>query len=144
MKGCDLCDRAASIFCESDQANLCWECDAQVHGANFLVARHTRVLLCRRCQAQTPWKASGQMLSPIFSSCEICVAISTAAPDSVEEANRIMDDFNDTEDDDESDAVEEAAEEEGDYQVVPATLTPPLPACLLNRKERRPVISDPR
>ncbi|KAL4347120.1 hypothetical protein GQ457_17G024250 [Hibiscus cannabinus] len=37
MKSCELCMSAATTYCESDQASLCWHCDAKVHGANFLV-----------------------------------------------------------------------------------------------------------
>ncbi|KAF9670891.1 hypothetical protein SADUNF_Sadunf13G0116200 [Salix dunnii] len=59
---CELCKSAARTYCESDQANLCWNCDAKVHGANFLVARHARALLCQSCQSLTPWKASGAQL----------------------------------------------------------------------------------
>ncbi|MQM19429.1 hypothetical protein Taro_052433 [Colocasia esculenta] len=55
------------MYCESDQASLCWECDGKVHGANFLVARHMRSLLCRSCQAPTPWRASGSRLAPTLS-----------------------------------------------------------------------------
>ncbi|KAG2299330.1 hypothetical protein Bca52824_035802 [Brassica carinata] len=39
-KKCELCDGVARMFCESDQASLCWDCDGKVHGANFLVAKH--------------------------------------------------------------------------------------------------------
>ncbi|GAB2222133.1 hypothetical protein Droror1_Dr00013335 [Drosera rotundifolia] len=39
---CELCDAEATVFCESDSAYLCRRCDAEVHGANFLVARHIR------------------------------------------------------------------------------------------------------
>ncbi|KAG6754768.1 hypothetical protein POTOM_040562 [Populus tomentosa] len=45
MKRCELCDSLAKVYCESDQANLCWDCDANVHSANFLVAKHSRSLL---------------------------------------------------------------------------------------------------
>lgn len=62
------------MYCESDQASLCWECDAKVHAANFLVARHTRTLLCHHCNAPTPWSASGPNLGPTLSVCHLCVA----------------------------------------------------------------------
>ncbi|KAK6142493.1 hypothetical protein DH2020_022841 [Rehmannia glutinosa] len=61
------------MHCVSDQASLCWECDAMVHSANFLVARHSRNLLCRVCQGPTPWSASGAKLGPTTSVCEQCV-----------------------------------------------------------------------
>ncbi|KAK7846753.1 zinc finger protein CONSTANS-LIKE 12 [Quercus suber] len=73
MKTCELCKIQARTYCESDQASLCWDCDAKVHGANFLVARHSRTLLCNTCQSQTPWKASGAKLGHTFSVCETCV-----------------------------------------------------------------------
>ncbi|ESQ54544.1 hypothetical protein EUTSA_v10026046mg [Eutrema salsugineum] len=78
-KKCDLCDGVARMYCESDQASLCWDCDGKVHGANFLVAKHTRCLLCSACQSPTPWKASGLRLGPTFSVCDSCVALKTAA-----------------------------------------------------------------
>ncbi|PPD68770.1 hypothetical protein GOBAR_DD34352 [Gossypium barbadense] len=57
MKSCELCKLAATTSCESDQASLCWDCDAVVHGANFLVARHVRCLLCHACQSLTPMES---------------------------------------------------------------------------------------
>uniref|UniRef100_A0A1J3FUX0 B-box zinc finger protein 32 n=3 Tax=Noccaea caerulescens TaxID=107243 RepID=A0A1J3FUX0_NOCCA len=77
-KKCDLCDGVARMYCESDQASLCWNCDGKVHGANFLVAKHTRCLLCSACQSLTPWKASGLRLGPTFSVCDSCVALKNA------------------------------------------------------------------
>ncbi|GMN61241.1 hypothetical protein TIFTF001_030332 [Ficus carica] len=62
MKYCELCKGLARTYCESDQASLCWNCDVKVHGANFLVARHSRTVLCHACQSPTPWKASGAEL----------------------------------------------------------------------------------
>ncbi|XP_041992356.1 B-box zinc finger protein 32-like [Salvia splendens] len=71
-KTCELCKQAARIHCESDQAILCWDCDAKVHSANFLVARHSRNLLCRVCQSPTSWSSPGSKLSPTYSSCRKC------------------------------------------------------------------------
>ncbi|XP_076909714.1 uncharacterized protein LOC143567087 [Bidens hawaiensis] len=74
MKSCELCKSLAKIYCESDHASLCWTCDSKVHSANFLVARHSRSLLCRVCQSPTPWTASGEKLGPsAVSICENCV-----------------------------------------------------------------------
>ncbi|ONK74667.1 uncharacterized protein A4U43_C03F8890 [Asparagus officinalis] len=73
MKACELCAGAARMYCESDEASLCFDCDAKVHGANFLVARHSRVLLCRNCQDPTPWKAAGAKLIQAVSVCDRCV-----------------------------------------------------------------------
>ncbi|KAK2651842.1 hypothetical protein Ddye_011698 [Dipteronia dyeriana] len=48
---CELCGRQASIYCDSDSAFLCRSCDAAVHQANFLVARHLRYCLCSKCNS---------------------------------------------------------------------------------------------
>nr|ATU32545.1 CONSTANS-like protein [Cymbidium sinense] len=144
MKGCELCDRVARMYCESDQASLCWECDAKVHGANFLVARHPRVLLCRSCQSQTPWRASGPRLSPTFSVCESCAAggKNSSAGEGEEcegeaEGGEEMmeEDEEDDYDDEVSDSEEEEEEEEGENQVVPWTQTPPPPASSSSGEE---------
>lgn len=74
MKECELCELPARMYCESDNASLCWSCDGKVHGANFLVARHSRSLLCQICQAVTAWQASGSSPGPTVSVCEKCVA----------------------------------------------------------------------
>ncbi|KAK9082901.1 hypothetical protein Scep_029372 [Stephania cephalantha] len=52
---------------ESDQASMCWYCDSNVHCANFLVARHSRRLLCHSCQS------IGAKLGPTVSVCERCM-----------------------------------------------------------------------
>ncbi|KAL5231340.1 hypothetical protein ABZP36_030116 [Zizania latifolia] len=70
---CELCGAAARVYCGADEATLCWGCDAQVHSANFLVARHARALLCRGCARPTPWRAAGPRLGPTASLCERCV-----------------------------------------------------------------------
>ncbi|CAL0303931.1 unnamed protein product [Lupinus luteus] len=73
-KLCELCKVPARIFCESDQATLCWDCDAHVHAANFLVTRHSRTLLCHTCYSLTPWNASGARLGNTVSFCRNCSA----------------------------------------------------------------------
>jgi len=73
-ESCALCKKRAAMVCDSDEAKLCWECDDKVHSANFLVAKHSRVLLCRSCHSPTPWKASGTKLTPTVSFCQPCVA----------------------------------------------------------------------
>lgn len=154
MKECKLCDRPARMYCESDQANLCWECDAKVHCANFLAARHSRNLLCQKCQSPTPWKASGPKLGPTISVCEVCVLRcqgqqrqqeiegngenedgNDADDDEIEGyngASEINDDDEDGYDDDEDhddfddeEEEEEEEEEDGENQVVPWSSTPP-------------------
>ncbi|KAK7255066.1 hypothetical protein RIF29_28468 [Crotalaria pallida] len=43
---CELCNNSeASVYCPSDSAFLCSNCDSTVHHANFLVARHLRYSL---------------------------------------------------------------------------------------------------
>ncbi|RRT58352.1 hypothetical protein B296_00020463 [Ensete ventricosum] len=48
---CELCGCEAAVFCDPDAAFLCWACDASVHGANFLVARHVRLVACPACDS---------------------------------------------------------------------------------------------
>ncbi|ESW21918.1 hypothetical protein PHAVU_005G110600 [Phaseolus vulgaris] len=128
MKNCELCKVPARTFCESDQASLCWDCDAKVHGANFLVARHTRTLLCHTCQSLTPWKASGAALGNTVSLCERCAGGTAEQGQESHGGNDddIDTDEDDYDDDDETDD-EVAADEDGDNQVVPWSSAPPPP-----------------
>ncbi|KAF7803576.1 calcium-binding protein PBP1 [Senna tora] len=71
-KKCELCKCEAKLYCESDEANLCWECDTKVHSANFIVTKHSRFLLCHSCHSLTPWHASGPHLLPTVSFCTHC------------------------------------------------------------------------
>ncbi|KAF4366618.1 hypothetical protein F8388_004282 [Cannabis sativa] len=71
-KDFELCGLRARMYCESDQASLCWDCDEKVHGANFLVSKYSRSLLYHVCNFPTPWMASGAKL-PTVSVCESCV-----------------------------------------------------------------------
>lgn len=73
MKKCELCKSVARLYCDSDEAILCWDCDSRVHAANFLAAKHSRTLLCNTCQAPTSWTGSGSKLGPAISACEACV-----------------------------------------------------------------------
>ncbi|XP_009630350.1 B-box domain protein 30-like [Nicotiana tabacum] len=50
---CELCSSEASVYCQADDAYLCWKCDKWVHGANFLAQRHVRCLLCGVCRSLT-------------------------------------------------------------------------------------------
>lgn len=97
------------MYCESDEASLCWDCDSRVHTANFLVAKHTRTLLCHACQCLTPWSGSGPKLGPTVSVCDACV--SGRAGDDEEESGDLA-----PEDDD----------DESENQVVPLSLPPSL------------------
>ncbi|KAK3424256.1 hypothetical protein EUGRSUZ_F01063 [Eucalyptus grandis] len=145
---CELCDRRATMHCESDQASLCWGCDEKVHGANFLVAKHARALLCHVCQSPTPWKASGPKLGPTVSVCECCRRIcdgkaGPVAPGGGEEeaedyddndVNEVLvdDDYGDEDEDEEEEEEEiddEEEEEDGENQVVPWSCDSPPPAA---------------
>nr|WED40962.1 CONSTANS-like 4A [Mangifera indica] len=120
MNNCELCKSRATTYCESDQASLCWECDAKVHAANFLVARHSRTLLCHICNSLTPWKASGSNLGHTVSVCETCLNRQQQYEGQSQEETTDEDD-----DDEEDDEVE------GENQVVPwssIASTPPPPA----------------
>ncbi|KAJ6428633.1 hypothetical protein OIU84_020329 [Salix udensis] len=50
VQACELCQREACLYCDSDAAFLCFECDSDVHNANFVVARHLRRVICSRLQ----------------------------------------------------------------------------------------------
>lgn len=115
MRRCELCKAKARMYCASDRASLCWDCDAAVHSANFLVARHSRNLLCNVCQSPTPWAASGGKLGPTVSVCEQC-------------AGREQSDDSGTEESEEEMEVEEEEEEE-ESQVVPWSPPPPAEAA---------------
>ncbi|XP_041009140.1 zinc finger protein CONSTANS-LIKE 4-like isoform X2 [Juglans microcarpa x Juglans regia] len=150
MKNCELCKVPARTYCESDQASLCWNCDAKVHGANFLVARHSRTLLCHSCHSQTPWKASGSKLGHTVSVCESCVR-GTGNKEEERQSeggndvdlrqddddNEVDDIFNDHDFDDASDEEEEEEEEEeeADNQVVPLSTTLPPPSTSSSSSE---------
>ncbi|XP_019082952.1 PREDICTED: zinc finger protein CONSTANS-LIKE 12-like [Camelina sativa] len=50
---CDHCATAqAVIYCKSDLAKLCLNCDVHIHSANPLSHRHTRSLICQKCYSQ--------------------------------------------------------------------------------------------
>ncbi|CAI0431173.1 unnamed protein product [Linum tenue] len=119
MKKCELCDSPARMYCESDQASLCWDCDGKVHGANFLVAKHTRTLLCHECQSPTPWTGSGSRLAPTISLCEGCAATN----DSTSSRNDENEDGDD--DDDDEDDGGGGDGDDGENQVVPWSTTAP-------------------
>lgn len=123
IKSCELCKSPANVYCDSDQASLCWNCDNKVHSANFLVARHSRSLLCRVCRSPTPWFASGEKLGPsTVSVCEKCIVDGSSN-------NDVDDDDDDEYDGDEEGATEievEHEDEGDDNQVVPLSYPPPL------------------
>ncbi|KAH7544236.1 hypothetical protein JRO89_XS15G0134000 [Xanthoceras sorbifolium] len=152
------------MYCESDQASLCWDCDEKVHRANFLVAKHSRSLLCHVCQSLTPWKASGAKLGPTVSVCDACVAAAAQCKardgtgvvrrenqsersDGGGDVNEAVDDYDDVEgdydDDDEDDDDDEEEEfdldEDDENQVVPwsgESQSPPPVSCSSSNSSR--------
>lgn len=126
MKKCELCNSVARMYCDSDQASLCWDCDARVHAANFLVAKHSRTLLCHVCQSSTPWTASGPRLAPVVSVCPRCDntnSTSAFTGDRQSENDREGDDDDDDDQSDRDDNEDEDDDDE-DNQVVPFASTP--------------------
>ncbi|KAL9289887.1 hypothetical protein ACSQ67_024352 [Phaseolus vulgaris] len=127
------------MLCDSDQAKLCWDCDEKVHSANFLVAKHSRVLLCRLCHSPTPWTASGTKLTPTVSFCHRCILrrhtrlnhlVNTdqrhrdsVNDDEEHDFDHVLDydnsDYIEEEGEEEDDDEEEDEDEEGENQVVP-------------------------
>ncbi|XP_057966917.1 B-box zinc finger protein 32 [Malania oleifera] len=69
---CELCNGEAALYCASDSAFLCWSCDARVHEANFLVARHVRRTLCSKCDGFAGNSVAGVGLPPRRSICASC------------------------------------------------------------------------
>ncbi|RDX61831.1 Zinc finger protein CONSTANS-LIKE 12, partial [Mucuna pruriens] len=50
---CEFCGVVrAVVYCKSDSARLCLHCDGCVHSANSLSRRHSRSLLCDKCNSQ--------------------------------------------------------------------------------------------
>ncbi|KAI3929168.1 hypothetical protein MKX01_006404 [Papaver californicum] len=83
---CELCSGEAKLFCESDSAYLCLNCDSNVHEANFLVARHIRRTICSKCKEYDGNVISGIQFYPIFKpyTCSSCSS-STSLLDSHED-----------------------------------------------------------
>ncbi|KHN04205.1 Zinc finger protein CONSTANS-LIKE 1 [Glycine soja] len=83
-KTCELCHQLASLYCPSDSAFLCFHCDAAVHAANFLVARHLRRLLCSKCNRFAAIHISGAISRHLSSTCTSCsLEIPSADSDSL-------------------------------------------------------------
>ncbi|KAL5157188.1 B-box domain protein 30 [Glycine soja] len=119
----------AKLFCESDQASLCWECDAKVHSANFLVTKHPRILLCHVCQSLTAWHGTGPKFVPTMSVCNTCVNNNS---ETCSQQNHVEDHDDNHDDGTGEDHVENhdggVSEDDEENQVVPWTSTPPPPA----------------
>lgn len=135
-KTCELCKRLAKTHCESDRASLCWSCDYKVHSANFLVARHSRTLLCQVCQSPTPWTATGLKIGPTVSVCDACVQSYHKINDNEESEARNGDEemestdyFDDGDDEDDEDDEYDSEEDTDceDNQVVPWSPSTPPP-----------------
>ncbi|KAL3528499.1 hypothetical protein ACH5RR_007821 [Cinchona calisaya] len=64
QRSCELCSEEAAVYCASDIASLCRNCDVKVHDANFLVARHLRNVICSVCKGFTGILLSGKAPPP--------------------------------------------------------------------------------
>ncbi|KAK8575290.1 hypothetical protein V6N13_033473 [Hibiscus sabdariffa] len=131
MKKCELCDSLAKVYCESDEAILCWDCDSMVHGAKFLVAKHLRTLLCHLCQSPTPWNGSGPKLGLTVSVCENCV-------NQNDSREKINDDETRDEDKEEDGSEEDDGGDNSDdeeNQVVPLSSTMPPASSFSTSRE---------
>lgn len=49
---CVVCQAAATLYCQNDNAFLCKECDVTIHSSNVVAQRHTRVKVCELCSKQ--------------------------------------------------------------------------------------------
>ncbi|KAL2511638.1 B-box type zinc finger family protein [Abeliophyllum distichum] len=108
-------------------------CDEKVHVANFLVAKHSKSLLCHVFQSLTSLKAVGLKLGPTISICHICAEnqVTTQRKNEDEDGDSPESETNGEEyysDSDGYDYVEDEEEEDGENQVVPwsnSSYTPP-------------------
>lgn len=58
---CEVCEAtAATVYCVQDDASMCAACDATVHAANMLAAKHSRLALTAPVPGSSP------------ASCDIC------------------------------------------------------------------------
>ncbi|GAB4849950.1 hypothetical protein Ancab_029250 [Ancistrocladus abbreviatus] len=88
-KPCELCNGDASVYCPSDSAYLCWTCDAKVHEANFLVARHVRSTLCFRCKGFDGNRFSGVGFLPVPGFCRPCSPENSSVSDDLEDLDSL-------------------------------------------------------
>ncbi|XP_022868658.1 zinc finger protein CONSTANS-LIKE 12-like [Olea europaea var. sylvestris] len=50
---CEFCEMAtAVVYCKTDLARLCLQCDGHVHSENSFSQRHPRSLICDKCHSQ--------------------------------------------------------------------------------------------
>ncbi|KAK6911162.1 hypothetical protein RJ641_023255 [Dillenia turbinata] len=73
---CELCNGEAALYCSSDTAYLCCTCDARVHEANFLVARHLRHVVCSKCKQIAGPPISGTGFGHLRRLCSSCSLLS--------------------------------------------------------------------
>lgn len=67
---CEFCGVVtAVVYCKSDFARLCLNCDSSVHSANLLSRRHQRSLLCDKCNGQP---ATVRCMDDKVSLCQNC------------------------------------------------------------------------
>ncbi|CAO2823751.1 unnamed protein product [Amaranthus hypochondriacus] len=119
---CELCSNLATIYCDSDEAILCYECDSKVHGANFLVAKHLRTLLCHVCQSPTLCSGSGPKFGPTFSVCPTCTlgykeGVTRQLHRDVNDGGSCVEDgdLDDDDDQDDDDGGDDGIEEDEDH-----------------------------
>jgi len=142
MKRCELCDCLAKLYCESYEANHCWQCDTYVHSANLLAAKHSRTLLCHVCQSLTPWTGTGPKLVPTVSGCNSCVSNLSCKEERSSEGDQVGDniDVDEEEYDNEKDnGVYDADDEDTEEKVVPWSSTRPPVATSSSNTEESPL-----
>ncbi|WMV30792.1 hypothetical protein MTR67_024177 [Solanum verrucosum] len=67
---CDLCSEArAVVYCKSDSARLCLQCDDYVHSPNPISRRHSRSFICDKCNSQP---SVVRCMDEAISLCERC------------------------------------------------------------------------
>ncbi|KAL6536873.1 hypothetical protein OROHE_012457 [Orobanche hederae] len=74
---CECCSVSkALVYCKSDSAPLCLECDNYIHSPNALSRRHQRSLICDACVSQA---AVSRCLDENLSLCQVCCDTTGAA-----------------------------------------------------------------
>lgn len=58
------------VYCRSDAACLCLSCDRNVHSANALSKRHSRTLLCERCNSQSAFVRCSEEKISLCQNCD--------------------------------------------------------------------------
>ncbi|XP_073302511.1 zinc finger protein CONSTANS-LIKE 10-like [Primulina huaijiensis] len=83
---CDFCrEQISMVYCRSDAAFLCLSCDRFVHSANALSRRHSRTLVCERCNF---YPAVVRCIEEMISLCQNCNWSSHTTPESSTEHKR--------------------------------------------------------